>query len=117
MMTNKDYMNWVLNTIQDSFDTEDPKAEAMGGAFDVKYFGAAIKNYAADFWYSGTDPFTSAYNWNTFNTKASGSFWSDINSNAQQAQLLAQAQAKKLQMAAQQTASQYQAAQTVKNDK
>lgn len=117
MMTDKDYMNWVLNTIQDSFETEDPKASAMGGAFDVKYFGAAVKNYAADFWYGGTDPLMSAYNWNSFNSKASGSFWSDINSNAQQVQLLAQAQAKKAQMAAQQAASQYQAAQNVKNDK
>lgn len=117
MMTDKDYMNWVLNTIQDSFDTEDPKASAMGGAFDVKYFGAAIKNYAADFWYSGTDPFTSMYNWDTFNQKSNGSFWSDINSNAQQAQLIARAQAKQQQMMAQQAASQYQAAQAVKNGK
>lgn len=117
MMTDKDYMNWVLNTIQESFDTEDPKSESLGGAFDVKYFGAAIKNYTADFWYGGTDPLTSMYNWNTFNNKASGSFWSDINSNAQQANLLAQAQAKKAQMAAQQAASQFQAAQNVKNDK
>lgn len=117
MMTDKSYMNWVLNTIQDSFNTEDPRAEALGGAFDVKYFGSAIKNYAADFWYSGTDPFTSMYNWDTFNQKSSGSFWSDINSNAQQAQLLARAHAKQQQMMAQQAASQMQAAQAVKNEK
>lgn len=117
MMTNKDYMNWVLNTIQDSFETDDPKSESMGGAFDIKYFGAAVKNYAADFWYGGTDPLTSMFNSNLFSQKSKGSFWSDLNSNAQQTQLLAQAQAKKMQMAAQQAANQFQAAQAAKKDK
>lgn len=114
MMSDKDYTNWVLNTIADSLGTEDPKSEALGGAFDIKYFGAAVANYASDFWYGGTDSSNDLFNWNLFNNKASGSFWQSVNSNAKANLLLSQAQTKQQQMLAQQTASQYQALQALK---
>ena len=116
MMSDKDYTNWVLNKIADSFATEDPKAEAMGGAFDVKYFGAAVSNYMADFWYGGTDSSNDLFNWNLFNNKATGSFWQSVNADSQANLLLSRASAKQQQMLAQQTAQQYQAMQALKGD-
>lgn len=112
MMGDKDYANWVLNKVMSDFATPDLKSDALGGAFDVKYFGAAISNYASDFWYAGTGD--SQYNWSMFNNKSKNSFWQDINLNQQASQLMARAQAKQAQMAAQAAAAQWKAAQDAK---
>lgn len=97
MKNNPDYANWVLNEIRKDFDA-DVVTKDETNAYATTRLNAAMDQFLSERWLS---PFYDDWGLSTFQTKSKNSLWIQMSSNLQQANLIAQAQRKHAEMAAQ----------------
>lgn len=97
MKNNPDYANWVLNEIRKDFSA-DATTRDETNAYAVSRLNSSLDQFLNERWLS---PFYDDWGSSMFSEKSSKSLWVRMSSNLQQANLIAQAQRKQAEMAAQ----------------
>lgn len=97
MKNNPEYANWVLNEIRRDF-AADAAVKDETNAYAVSRLSSSLDQFLNERWLS---PFYDDWGSTMFSKKSSGSLWVHMSSNLQQANLIAQAQRKQAEMAAQ----------------
>lgn len=97
MKNNPDYANWVLNEIRKDF-AADAATQDETNSYAVSRLNSALDQFNTERWLS---PFYDDWGLSMFETKSKNSLWIQMSSNLQQANLIAQAQRKQAEMAAQ----------------